>query len=126
MSILSRLFGRPEDASKIIDGAVHGLDKIFFTDEEKADANIKLSDWYLKYLGATSGQNLARRFIALLVVGLWVLLVVLGTTLHLFALGDKAEFVFRVLVDVVMQPFSIIIAFYFLTHTVREYRKGNK
>jgi len=123
MGILKRIFGRPEDASKIIDGATAGLDKIFFTKEERADANQKLSDWYLKYLAATEGQNLARRFIALLVVGLWVVLILFGVVVRYFSV-DYSEFVFTVLVEVVMQPFSIIIAFYFLTHTVRTYMKG--
>ena len=65
MGILSRIFAKPEDASKVIDGAVKGLDAIFFTKEEKSRANQKLSDWYLKYLTATESQNLARRFIAM-------------------------------------------------------------
>ncbi len=120
MGILRRIFTRPEDASKVIDGAVKGIDAIFFTAEEKSQANQKLSDWYLKYLSATDGQNLARRFIAMIVVLLWAALVVLGVAVRWFD-EKMSDFVFKVLVDVVMTPFSIVIGFYFLTHAVRAY-----
>jgi len=124
MGILRRIFSRPEDATKIIDGATKGLDKIFFTKEERADANIKLSEWYLKYLSATEGQNLARRFIAIIVVAIWGTLVVFGVAVRWISY-EMSDFVFRVLTDIVMTPFSIVIGFYFLTHAVRTYQKGN-
>ena len=122
MSILSRIFAGPTETNKIIDGAIVGLDKIVFTQEERADANAKLGEWYLKYLTATEGQNLARRAIALIVVTLWTLLILLGVAAHWISY-EYSEFIFRVLVDVVLQPFSIVIGFYFLTHAVRAYKK---
>ena len=136
MGILKRIFGRPEDASKVIDGAVKGLDAIFFTKEEKAHANQKLSDWYLKYLAATQSQNVARRFIAMVVVLLWAALIITGIMARVAEswLEVKAteghelisEFIFRVMVEVVATPFSVIIGFYFLTHAVRAYQNGGK
>lgn len=133
MSLLKRLFARPEDGTKIIDGAVNGLDKIFFTKEERADANNKLSEWYLKYLAATEGQNLARRMIAVIIVYVWTGLIAFGMfarAAELFLqrgvaqkLYPLSEFVLSLLVDVVMVPFGIVIGFYFLTHTVRAYKK---
>ena len=120
MGILSRIFAKPEDASKVIDGAVAGLDKIFFTKEEKSEANQKLSEWYLKYLAATESQNIARRFIAMVVVLLWAVLVAFGVVVRWFN-ESMSDFVFKILVDVVMTPFSIVIGFYFLTHAVRAY-----
>ena len=123
MNIFKRIFAKPEDVSKVVDGAVKGLDKMFFTNEEKAEANQKLYEWYLKYLAATDGQNIARRFIAMVVVLLWALLVVFGVIVRWFN-ESMSDFVFKVLVDVVMTPFSIVIGFYFLTHVVRSYQKG--
>ncbi|GAF70801.1 unnamed protein product [marine sediment metagenome] len=122
MGILRTIFGRPEDASKIIDGATKGLDKIFFTKEERADANQKLSDWYLKYLEATSGQNVARRFIALVVVYLWAGLILLGVTSRYWSV-ELSDHIYHILQDVVMNPFLVIIGFYFLSHAVRAYKK---
>ena len=123
MNIFKRIFGTPKDVTKILDGAIAGLDALVYTEEEKSRANLKISEWYLKYLAATQGQNLARRFIALMVVGLWVLLIISGIIIRAFSV-DFSDFIFSILVDVVAVPFGIIIGFYFLAHTVREYKKG--
>ena len=122
MSIFKRIFTKPEDATKIIDGAVSGLDKMFFTQEEKAEANQKLSEWYLKWLAATDSQSIARRFIAMVVVLLWAALIVFGVAIRWFH-ETMSDFIFEVLTEVVMTPFSIVIGFYFLTHAVRAYTK---
>ena len=122
MGILANIFGDKDIANKAVDGAIGGLDKMFFTQEEKAEANQKLSEWYLKYLEATQPQNLARRFIALIVVGLWALLILIGVAVKYWS-DEFAEFVFRVLAEIVMNPFLMIMGFYFLTHAVRAYQK---
>ena len=133
--ILAAIFGSSKNTETIVDGAVSGLDKMFFTEEEKAEANQKLSEWYLTYLAATQPQNLARRLIALVIVWLWWVLVALGVIvrgIELWILGVVesealySEFIFNVLVEVVMQPFSIVIGFYFLTHVVRTYEREKK
>lgn len=125
MNILKRIFASPDDATKVIDSATKGLDKLFFTKEEKADANAKLSEWYLKYLAATESQNIARRFIAIIVVFLWALLVVFGVAIRWLSY-EMSDFIFKVLTDVIMQPFSIVIGFYFLTHVLRTYNGKKK
>lgn len=116
------MFGGPESGGKLIDGAIAGLDKAFFTREERAEQSQMLADWYLRYLEATQPQNIARRFIALLVTYLWV-----GTCLvalvQLIWWRDKFDMTLQFMSEVVNVPFGIIIGFYFLTHTVRAYRK---
>ena len=122
MGWLSKIFGDKDNMDKLASGAVNGLDKMFFTKEEKAEANQKLSEWYLRYLEATQPQNVARRVIAFIVVGLWALLVLVGVAAQLFD-AAYAKYVFEVLAEVVMNPFLLIVGFYFLTHTVRAYKK---
>ncbi len=129
--IIAAIFGSKKNTETIVDGAVSGLDKMFFTKEERAEASHKLSEWYLKYLAATQPQNLARRLIALAIVWLWWLLVFLGVAVRgvevwLNLQAEFSEFIFKVLVEVVMQPFSIVVGFYFLTHTVRAYQKQKR
>ena len=69
--IFGAIFGSPENTTKVVDGAFHGLDKLFYTDEEKADTAKEVRSWFLKYLEASQPQNLARRFIAITVTLLW-------------------------------------------------------
>ena len=118
--ILGAIFGSSKNTETIVDGAVAGMDKIFFTKEEKAEANQKLSDWYLKYLAATQPQNLSRRFIAIIVVLLWGTLILAGVIAHGWR-PDYAEYIFKTLAEVVNTPFSIIVGFYFAAHLARNW-----
>lgn len=111
--------GGGKTAEKVVDGVSSGLDAMFFTDEEKSQANQKILDWKLKYFEATKSSNVTRRVIALMIVGLWVVLVVGMVISHGFGAVAYAEYLFKTLTDIVMQPFSIIIGFYFLAHVVR-------
>jgi len=121
--ILGAIFGSSKNTETIVDNAVAGIDKMFYTAEEKAEAGQKMSEWFLKYLAATQPQNLARRFIAIVVVLMWALLVLAGVIAYPL---DKplSEFIFRVLADVVMNPFLIIMGFYFAAHVVRTAMSG--
>ncbi len=112
MNILGAIFG----SSKHTGTVLSGIDKAFFTKEEK-------SEYFLKYLAATQPQNLARRLIAVLVVALWALLILIGIVAHYF--NEKyADFIFDLLRDVVNTPFTIIIGFYFAAHLARAWKKG--
>ena len=123
--ILGAIFGSSKNTETIVNGAVSGLDKMFFTAEEKSEANAKLGEWYLKYLEATQPQNLARRFIALVVVILWAVLILAGVVVYKLDTG-YSMFVFDTLRDVVNAPFSIIIGFYFAAHLARSWQSGKK
>ena len=120
--ILGAIFGSSKNTETVVDGAVKGLDKMFFTQEERSEANQKLSEWYLKYLEATQPQGLARRFIAVVVVLLWCALIISGVVVRWWSY-EASDFIFKVLAEIVMTPFSIILGFYFLTHAVRAYKK---
>ncbi len=110
--ILGAIFG----SSKNTEAVFSGIDKAFFTKEEKAD-------YFLKYLGATQPQNMARRFIAIIVVFLWALLVLLAVVVHPW-MPAWSDIIFSILEDVVNTPFSIIIVFYFAAHLARAWNKG--
>lgn len=122
MSIFSAIFATKKNTETIVDGAVAGLDKMFFTDEERAEGMAKMRDWYLRYLEATQPQNLARRYIAMLIVGLFVFLVLLATIAWQWS-EDYASYVFSVITDAVLVPFNIIIGFYFAAHIARQLPK---
>jgi len=123
--ILGAIFGSSKNTETVVNGAVSGLDKIFFTAEEKAEANQKLGEWYLKYLAATQPQNLARRLIALVVVILWAALIIAAVALYGVDSG-YSMFIFDTLKENVNTPFSIIIGFYFAAHLARAWQNGKK
>ena len=75
-NFLGKMFGTEKALTAIIDSASAGLDKLVYTDEEKADTAAKersearamVVDW----MRATQGQNLARRLIALSITIGWL------------------------------------------------------
>lgn len=121
MSFWSNLFGSSETVDKIVSGGISAGDMVFYTPEEKAIAEQKLLEFRLRYMEATNPQNVARRVIAFMVVGLWVFLILLGVAAKPFS-AEYSDFVFKVLKDVVDTPESIVLGFYFLTHMVRSAR----
>ena len=125
MGWLSFLTGKSETAEKVVDGAISGIDAMFYTEEEKAAANLKILDWKLEYAKATQGMSISRRIITFAVSFVWVVLVLLLIAMGLTFGGDSGsvQFMYKVMTDVVMQPFSIIVGFYFLAHVVGSARK---
>ena len=120
--LLGAIFGSSKNTETIVDGAVSGLDKMFFTKEEKSEANAKLSEWYLRYLEASQPQNLARRFIAIIVVVLWSMMILFGVLTWRMD-SEYSVFIFDTLRDIVNAPFMIIIGFYCAAHVVRSFNK---
>lgn len=112
--ILGAIFGSSDHTATVLSG----IDKAFFTKEEK-------SDYFLKYLAATTPQNLSRRLIAVIVVTLWALLILLAVVVYPWmpAWSDR---IFYTLEDVVNTPFSIIIGFYFAAHLARAWQASRK
>jgi hypothetical protein len=118
MSWFGWLTGDSKTLNKTVDAAVSAGDKLFYTDEEKAESSQLYREWYLKYLQATQPQNIARRMIAIAITALWVYLVLLATIAEALSYQDFAAYVFKVLETVVNPPLMIIIGFYFLKHIV--------
>jgi len=107
------------NVNNVIDKVSAGVDKAIFTDEEKSDAQKKVLDWTLEYVKATQYQSIARRIIALIVTSLWCLLIIVGVIAKAWHGDDLAKYVFNVISENVNEPFSIILAFYFLAHVVK-------
>ena len=118
MGFIRDLFSKKHILETATDAVVNTGDMLVFTEEEKAIANQKLLDWKLEYQKATSPQNLSRRYIAVIISVQLCFLVALVTGLSVFGRTLEADYVFKILSEVVMQPFSIVIGFYFLSHVV--------
>lgn len=116
----SWLFGN----SKAADAAVSSLDKIYYSDEEKADAKQKILNFKIEYAKATQNQSIARRIIAVIVSGLWALLNIVSLLAGYFdrSEGSYSQFIAQAIADNINSPFIIIIGFYFAAHVVGKYK----
>ena len=84
---LGKVFGSEKALTGIVSGVTKGLDALAYTDEEKAgDAAKDRSEargMVVRWMEATSGQNLARRALALIVTSVWLLQYVASAALSL-------------------------------------------
>ncbi len=118
------LFGESSSAKKTVDAVINTGDALFYTEEEKAQDSKLYRDWYLKYLEATQPQNVARRLIAIVITGLWAVLVFVGAFAQALGQLETAEYIFKTLNDNVNMPFMIVIGFYFAKNIMANYKKG--
>lgn len=100
MSWLKSLFSMP----KVIDAAINAGDALVFTDEER-------KRWILESAKVLGPQTLARRYLALIVAGLWCLATVIQGVLILLSL-PQAE-LFATLYLRVSVLFGGVMTFYF-------------
>ncbi len=128
MSFLGKVFSSNKaiesaaaSVGKVINGTVDGVDKIVFTEEEKAEARQKFLIWFLEYTKESSGQDLSRRIIAWIIVSIWSINVITIVLLFLFGYMEKAEQLMKVMDNLINPPFEIIMGFYFLAHAIRTF-----
>ena len=119
MAIFSFLTGNTKSVEKVVDAGISGLDKLFFTDEEKADYNQKLQSLHLEFVkiaaNESTAQSISRRMICLPVVYVWLLLTLSSVVAELFALPTVA---LTHAVEAMSLPSLTAIGFYCGRHLV--------
>lgn len=118
MSFLSRLFSSTDVVEKTVDSAFSALDKSFFTDEEKAEYSQKAQEIYQKMWLAAVPSAISRRIIACSVVLMWCVLLVVMLIAKGMGADAFADYAVKVMEDIVLTPFNIIVGFYFLKQVV--------
>lgn len=113
MSWLSWLTGNSKTTETVADGIYNGIDKIFYTEEEKAEASTRGFELFVKYQEATQPQNVARRLIAVQVVAVWLLFVVIAGLGIVFGFDYKKELI-DFIANVLNWPFMAIMTFYYM------------
>lgn len=126
MGFFSRLFSSNDTVSKATDAVISAGDALFFTDEEKSRANQKKLDWVLEYHKASKGSNLARRFLAVMFVGVFLFLILVCAALILLKQPELFKQMYELIKDTLIQPISIIIGFYFLSGMVNTWSGTKK
>ena len=96
-------FGKIFGSEKVVEGAITGIDKMFYTNEEKAEMKIKLLEGFEPF-------KLALRFIALVITIPFVLMVMVAFTASFWV--DVTPQL-KILVDTLGMPFLVVVGFYF-------------
>ena len=112
----------PKTIAETAKSAVRGLDSIVYTDQEKAEKTQAAQSLYAELWKAAVPSAISRRLIAAVMVGTWAILILTTITLNAFGKTEAAKFTLQVLTDVVKDPVSIIVGFYFLKDIVKTYK----
>ena len=88
-SFFGRMFGTEKALNTVVSSVSSGLDKLYYSDEEKADdasksrseARVMVIEW----MRHSQGQNIARRSIACMVVAVWLFQYVASGILNISA-----------------------------------------
>lgn len=133
MKFWGTMFGTPKALGDIVSKSISVLDKCFYTEEEKAGVGAKdrseMRGVVLTWLASSKGQNIARRFIAVLVTILWAknYITVWALTLaNAFADKDSID---KAIVDLqtsgeqITGAMMLVLAFYFAAPYVGDVMK---
>ena len=123
MNWLKGIFSAPEIVSKTTDAIINSGDALFFTDEEKSRANVQKLEWLLKFHEASKGSNLARRWIAMSITIMFLLITFAVVICTLIGFDSQVENLLKLLSDIFIMPMSLIFAFYFGNGVIRDWRK---
>jgi len=146
VSFWASLWGAPDLLNKTADAAISTGDKLWLTDEERQDYRERFSTWYLEYLRVSSGSDLARRLLAVMVTAVFLFLIVGTAALYVVgaltaevtelpdgaisvaynnwtAAGDK---LFALISDALVSIELAIIGFYFTVRAVTNFANGKR
>ncbi|WP_421921232.1 hypothetical protein [Marinifilum sp.] len=102
-------------SERILDGAIKGIDALFFTKEEKAQQSLKVADAQMEFLKTTlsesSARSVTRRYLALAIVGVFLFLI-LGSGMVYPINQEYAKFLFE-LVNSLNTLVMMVAGFFF-------------
>ena len=124
MGLLGKIFGTEAAISKSIDLIANAGDALFYTDEEKAIDRAKRAEQIdvllIKWMETTTGQNLARRFLALMISSVWLIQYVGSGLLNFIAVWSSEPGNWRVSAELIggyadqmTGAMMLILGFYF-------------
>lgn len=76
-SFIGKLFGSTKATEKLVDNLSYGIDKLYYSEQEKSEDKAKAlteaRTVLIKWMESTQGSNLARRLIALTITFIWAI-----------------------------------------------------
>lgn len=115
MGIFSIFTGKI-DAGKVFDTVSRGVDKLNFSEQERATMNANLADKLAEYakdtLSESTVRSQTRRYVSIAVVSVYLLLVLLTVVLAL--IGRSDQYVNQLVTDSTLTTgFVMVLAFFF-------------
>ena len=90
---------------------------LWFTDEEKAQASLKVMESVIKFQEAQKDENSVRarvrRALALMIIGNYLLLINIGAACGMYGDNVKAKYIFNLANETLGTPVVSVIIFYF-------------
>lgn len=137
MGWFTALFSSQTVVEKATDGLYNGIDKAFYTAEEKEGDQQKRIDMFMKLLPLTQDASPARRYIAMIIMLFWLIigidvLVLINLSLIFTTQTEMFKEAIKAIIEFansyVLTPTSIVLGFYFLTHVTKPFApsKGDK
>ena len=131
MGILSFLTGSKkamDTAGNVVDGVISGIDKLWFTDEEKSQASVKVLDVVIERVklavSESSVRSMTRRIMAIMFCGTFLFLLLMTAFVYPW-FKDWAEHLFECAI-VLKNPIIAIIIFYFGSYGISYLIKTTK
>lgn len=118
MGILKNIFITSNTVEKVIDNAARIADNMKFTEQERAMLNAELANNLAKHVEATvdesTDRSVARRYIAIVIISLYVCIAVAVLLLYAFGVDAVAKQIVEITNVLELDTaFIMILAFFF-------------
>jgi Fe2+ transport system protein B len=116
-NIFSKIFSKPLDPNKIIDFTMGGLDRLNFSNQERAEYNLKLAEALAEYtqktLDESTDKSITRRYLSVIIVAIYMFLCLFTVAASLFN-PEIATMVMTIIDEFYMTTaFIMVLAFFY-------------
>ena len=112
-----KLFKGRLDASEVFNTISNGVDKLAFTDQERAAMNLQIADKVAEYakdtLAESTVRSYTRRFVSIAIVSVYLVLVLAAVVLSLFNAPNTANLLQFVTDSPLTTGFIMVLAFFY-------------
>ena len=117
MSIFSKIFSKPIDPSKLIDFASGAIDRMRFTDQEKAEHNLRMAaavaDFAKDTLNESTDKSVTRRYLSIFIIAVYLLIVLFTIAIAMWDI-DRASAVLKIMSEYYLTTgFVMVLAFFY-------------
>lgn len=131
MSIWSTLFNSSDTISKATDAVINAGDKLFYTEEEKAETKLKLVEHFPTLLKSYEPFKIAQRILAIWFSGIFGISFLICLTFTIYNIAFGTNYDMKPIFDLI-NNFGIdmivlaIVSFYFLGGSIESFKKAKE